>query len=143
MAVSSSHRRSSSSVPSVASSHRTSTTGGSDDDSDAPKQAKNSTKGKAPKRPLKAGVTSGAGGSGGNLFLTAAEQREAGKKADKKQAEDPYSFLLDVRDKDGVRPGEPNYDARTLLVPKSAWKEFTPFEKQVSRFVSFLICSVN
>ena len=38
--------------------------------------------------------------------------------------------------KDGVRPGEPDYDPRTLLVPKSAWKEFTPFEKQVWRLIS-------
>jgi hypothetical protein len=33
--------------------------------------------------------------------------------------------------KDGVRPGEPGYDSRTLYVPKKAWLEFTPFEKQV------------
>ena len=35
-----------------------------------------------------------------------------------------------MRDKDGVRPGEPGYDPRTLYIPKSAWNEFTPFEKQ-------------
>lgn len=128
---------------SVASSCRTSTTEGSDEDSDAPKPEKSATKGKAPGRSSKVDSTSGGGSSGGNLFLTAAEQREAGKKADKKLAEDPYSFLLDVKDKDGVRPGEANYDARTLFIPKSAWKEFTPFEKQVSRFVAFLVCSVN
>ncbi|KAG8216932.1 muts domain I-domain-containing protein [Butyriboletus roseoflavus] len=45
--------------------------------------------------------------------------------------EDPFSFLSDVRDKDGVRPGEPGYDPRTLYIPKKVWVEFTPFEKQV------------
>ena len=39
-------------------------------------------------------------------------------------------FIYDMK-KDGVRPGEPGYDPRTLFVPKSAWKEVTPFEKQV------------
>jgi len=33
--------------------------------------------------------------------------------------------------KDGNKPGDPNYDQRTLLIPNEAWKEFTPFEKQV------------
>ncbi|KAF5379188.1 hypothetical protein D9615_005989 [Tricholomella constricta] len=68
--------------------------------------------------------------SGTGLFLTAAERRAQGKKDEKKAAEDPYSFLADVKDKEGRRPGEPNYDPRTLHIPKSAWAEFTPFEKQ-------------
>ena len=34
--------------------------------------------------------------------------------------------------KDGVRPGEPGYDPRTLYIPKKAWNDFSPFEKQVS-----------
>lgn len=52
------------------------------------------------------------------------------QKEEKKSTEDPFSFLVDVRDKDGVRPGEPVYDQRTLYIPQSAWKQFTPFEKQ-------------
>ncbi|KAF9010212.1 muts domain V-domain-containing protein [Cyathus striatus] len=64
------------------------------------------------------------------FFLTAAERREQDMKDDKKAAETPYSFLTDVRDKDGKRPGEEGYDPRTLYVPNAAWKEFTPFEKQ-------------
>ncbi|KAG7098886.1 hypothetical protein E1B28_000786 [Marasmius oreades] len=63
-------------------------------------------------------------------FLTAAERREQAKKDEKKAAENPYSFLLDVMDKDGRRPEDPKYDPRTLFVPPKAWKEFTPFEKQ-------------
>ena len=41
-----------------------------------------------------------------------------------------YSWLLDVRDKEGHRPGEENYDPRTLYIPPNAWKSFTAFEKQ-------------
>ncbi|KAI0935020.1 hypothetical protein AcV7_003936 [Taiwanofungus camphoratus] len=67
---------------------------------------------------------------GSNTFLTAAEQRAQQQKAEKKGGEDPFSFLLNIRDKDGVRPGEPGYDPRTLYIPSRAWKEFTPFEKQ-------------
>ena len=43
---------------------------------------------------------------------------------------DRYSWLLDIRDKEGNRPGEENYDPRTLYIPSSAWKAFTAFEKQ-------------
>ena len=39
---------------------------------------------------------------------------------------------LIIAQKDKNRPGDPGYDPRTLFVPPSAWKEFTPFEKQVS-----------
>lgn len=64
-------------------------------------------------------------------FLTAAERSMQDKKLEKKSVEKPFSFLKDIRDKDGVRPGEPGYDPRTIFVPKSSWAEFTPFEKQV------------
>ena len=64
-------------------------------------------------------------------FLTAAERNMQHKKLEKKNVEKPFSFLQDVKDKDGVRPGEPGYDPRTIFIPKSAWAEFTPFEKQV------------
>lgn len=73
-----------------------------------------------------------------NLFLTAAEQRTQQQKEDKKSTEDPFDFLQDVKDKDGVRPGQPGYDPRTLYVPSKAWKSFTPFEKQVSPATSVL-----
>lgn len=68
----------------------------------------------------------------GSSFLTAAEQREQGKKNEKKAAEDPYAFLAEVQDKERRKPGDPNYDPRTLYIPAKAWKDFTPFEKQVS-----------
>ncbi|THH32610.1 hypothetical protein EUX98_g1558 [Antrodiella citrinella] len=65
-----------------------------------------------------------------NMFLTAAEKRAQKQKAEKKSSDDPFSFLLDVKDKDGIRPGEPGYDPRTLYIPPKAWNGFTPFEKQ-------------
>ena len=43
---------------------------------------------------------------------------------------DRYSWLLDIRDKEGNRPGDENYDPRTLYIPSTAWKTFTAFEKQ-------------
>ncbi|CAL1699677.1 unnamed protein product [Somion occarium] len=98
----------------------------SDADSDAPSKPKK--KSAAARASLK--DSSSKGDSGNNLFLTAAEQRTQQQKADKKNTEDPFSFLVDVRDKDGLRPGEPGYDPRTLYIPPKAWKGFTPFEKQ-------------
>ena len=43
---------------------------------------------------------------------------------------DRYSWLSDIRDKEGNRPGEEKYDPRTLYIPPGAWKTFTAFEKQ-------------
>ncbi|KAI8805196.1 DNA mismatch repair protein msh6 [Cladochytrium replicatum] len=49
----------------------------------------------------------------------------------KKQKNDErYGWLVDVRDAEGRRPSDPEYDVRTLLVPQSAWKSFTDFERQ-------------
>ncbi|CAI2182650.1 11046_t:CDS:10 [Funneliformis geosporum] len=44
--------------------------------------------------------------------------------------DDRYSWLQEVRDLDGNPEGSPNYDPRTLYIPKSSWDKFTPFEKQ-------------
>ncbi|KAI0739110.1 DNA mismatch repair protein Msh6 [Daedaleopsis nitida] len=117
----SSSRASSSSRPSSRLSSRSALSELDSDDEERPKAKK------TPARPPlnKESSSKGAGG-----FLTAAEQRAKKQKEEKKSTEDPFSFLLDVRDKDGVRPGEPGYDPRTLYVPQSAWKQFTPFEKQ-------------
>ncbi|KIJ41375.1 hypothetical protein M422DRAFT_172322, partial [Sphaerobolus stellatus SS14] len=80
------------------------------------------------------GTKSAATGSQ-SLMLTAAEQRALEKndkqnKQNKQNKEDFFSFLVDVRDKDKNRPGDSNYDSRTLYIPPSAWKNFTPIEKQ-------------
>ncbi|GJJ14893.1 hypothetical protein Clacol_009163 [Clathrus columnatus] len=69
-----------------------------------------------------------------DFHLTAAEQRTRDKKTDKIGKEEPFSFLLNIRDvrcfKDRKQPGDPDYDPTTLYIPPSAWKTFTPFEKQ-------------
>ncbi|KAI6129543.1 muts domain V-domain-containing protein [Pisolithus croceorrhizus] len=75
--------------------------------------------------------TTGVSGGGASLFLTAAEQRTQQQKTEKKATEEPFAFLQNPRDKDGIRPGEPGYDPRTLHIPKQVWAEFTPFEKQL------------
>jgi len=144
--VKSSSSRSTASRRSVASSDESSI-------EDKPKKAKPKPKPSAKraaggKKGATAAVAEGTSG-GTNAFLTAAEQREQGKKNEKKVAEEAYSFLADVQDvrfqsfsqscwptiaffqKERRRPGDPNYDPRTLHIPAKAWKEFTPFEKQV------------
>jgi hypothetical protein len=67
--------------------------------------------------------THGAGGSANtsaNNFLTAAEQRAQAMKEDKKSQEDPFSFLLDVRDVGCIRIViETSVDSRDLLCRKT------------------------
>ncbi|KAA1472424.1 DNA mismatch repair protein Msh6 [Dentipellis sp. KUC8613] len=105
------------------------TTEDEDDDDDGDDEPKKRTKksSKPSRPPLKNG---GAGGSSNNNFLTAAEQRAQAGKDEKKSQESPFGFLVDPKDKDGLRPGDPKYDPRTLYIPKSAWNEFSPFETQ-------------
>ena len=100
-----------------------------EDDDDTPALKPKAKKSKPKERPAlqKTGPSKG---SSGDMFLTAAERRALKQKEDKKSTEDPFEFLLDPRDKDGIRPGEPGYDPRTLYIPKKAWATFTPFEKQ-------------
>ena len=82
-------------------------------------------------RPKLSKKSSSKRGGGSNIFLTAAEQRQQAQKDEKTGDEGRFDFLLDVRDKDGVRPREPGYDPRTLYIPPQAWRTFRPFEKQV------------
>ncbi|KAG6841043.1 hypothetical protein C0991_002351 [Blastosporella zonata] len=90
----------------------------SDEEEEDNAKSKSKSKAKPPTKKAPAGkktsATTDAASSGSGLFLTAAERREQGKKDEKKAAESPYSFLEDIRDKEGRRPGEPNYDPRTL-----------------------------
>ncbi|GAA5901645.1 hypothetical protein JCM6882_006031 [Rhodosporidiobolus microsporus] len=71
---------------------------------------------------------SGSGGIGG--IKTAADKAREKAKKDKQANEEVFSFLLDPKDADGNRPTDPGYDPRTLHIPNSAWKTFTPFERQ-------------
>ncbi|SNX84862.1 related to MSH6 - DNA mismatch repair protein [Melanopsichium pennsylvanicum] len=83
---------------------------------------------------LATGASNGAARSGPSpaslSHLTKAERRVIEEKRKKAENEQAYSFLVDLRDKDGKRPGDAEYDSRSVFIPKSAWKDFTPFEKQ-------------
>lgn len=69
-------------------------------------------------------------GSESNSFLTAAERKKIQAKEDKRESEQCFDFLVNIRDKEGNRPDDPDYDRRSILIPKKSWAEFTPFEKQ-------------
>ncbi|KLT40648.1 putative mismatch repair-related protein [Cutaneotrichosporon oleaginosum] len=88
-----------------------------------------STPASASRAPPLVSRTSSSGG-GSSLFLTAAERKKLQAKEDKREAETCFSFLNDIKDKEGNRPEDPEYDPRTIYIPSRAWNEFTPFEKQ-------------
>lgn len=52
------------------------------------------------------------------------------EKAHTREPEERYPWLADIRDKDKRRPGDPDYDGRTIYIPPMAWNKFSPFEKQ-------------
>ncbi|GEM07599.1 DNA mismatch repair protein MSH6 [Rhodotorula toruloides] len=79
-------------------------------------------------RPQLKSAGSGSGGIEG--IKTAAETAREKAKQDKQSNEEMFSFLVDPKDIDGNRPGEPGYDPRTLYIPPAAWEQFTPFEHQ-------------
>ncbi|SDA02255.1 BZ3501_MvSof-1269-A2-R1_C50g00263 [Microbotryum saponariae] len=82
----------------------------------------------ASRPPLK---SAGASGSGGlSSIKTQAEVAREKAKQQKNANEATFSFLVDPKDADGIRPGEPGYDPRTLRIPTKAWNTFTPFERQ-------------
>ena len=72
---------------------------------------------------------SGGGGSD-SFLLTQAEKRKIQARDDKRESEQCFDFLVDIRDRDGHRPGEPEYDGRTIYIPKSSREQFTAFEEQ-------------
>lgn len=102
-------------------------------DSDEAEEDEVSRPKKATSKPSGKSQASTAAAPSSSPFLTAAERSMQDKKLEKKNVDKPFGFLQDVKDKDGVRPGEPRYDPRTIYVPKSAWAGFTPFEKQVGQ----------
>lgn len=48
----------------------------------------------------------------------------------KEKNDERYHWLQKQKDLEGNDIGTPDYNPRTLYVPKSAWDKFTPFEKQ-------------
>ncbi|KAJ2849422.1 DNA mismatch repair protein msh6 [Coemansia brasiliensis] len=61
---------------------------------------------------------------------TPTDAKRARVSAFAKKNEERYSWLEDVRDAQGLRPTDVGYDKRTLLIPQSAWRAFSPFERQ-------------
>ena len=75
------------------------------------------------------GGNQSAGGSD-TFLLTAAERKKVEARDSKREAEQCFDFLVDIKDKDGRRPDHPDYDNRTVFIPQSAWASFSNFEKQ-------------
>ncbi|OWB73910.1 hypothetical protein B5S31_g3677 [[Candida] boidinii] len=63
-------------------------------------------------------------------FGSAGKSSPFGKKNFTKENEERYQWLENIRDADGKDQSDPEYDPRTLYIPKAAWKKFTPFETQ-------------
>ncbi|KAN0035045.1 hypothetical protein ACTFIV_001585 [Dictyostelium citrinum] len=51
-------------------------------------------------------------------------------KKDKKEVEERYSFLVNIKDANGNPKDHPDYDKRTLHIPASCLSKFSPFERQ-------------
>ena len=70
--------------------------------------------------------------SGSEKFLTRAEMRKIQDKEDKEANETCFDFLREdtIKDADGRRPDDPDYDKRTVYIPKASWEALKPFEKQ-------------
>lgn len=84
-----------------------------------------------PSRPSSKPISrEGSSKSASDFLLTKAERKKLQAKEDKRENEKCFEFLEDIRDKDGNRPDHPEYDPRTVYIPKSAWSQFTPFETQ-------------
>ncbi|WVQ80465.1 hypothetical protein IAT38_002570 [Cryptococcus sp. DSM 104549] len=97
----------------------------------AAKPAAKKTLGSGSATPARPGPRpSGAASSDASSFLTAAERKKIQAKEDKRDGEECFDFLVDIRDKDKNRPDHPDYDPRSIYIPAKSWKDFTPFEKQ-------------
>ncbi|CAG8445223.1 11757_t:CDS:10 [Ambispora leptoticha] len=98
------------------------------------KSTKKVSPSKVPPSKLKAfasSSTSNRGSSFSSTTIFTESEKKKQRAADfKAKNEERYSWLLEVKDKEGNPEGSPNYDPRTLYIPPSAWSKFTPFEKQ-------------
>ncbi|KAL7425166.1 DNA mismatch repair protein msh6 [Cryptotrichosporon argae] len=80
--------------------------------------------------PLRRQGSGSASASSSNFMLTAAERRKIEAKEEKEQNEDCFEFLRDIQDKEGNRPGDPDYDPRTIKIAEKYFKKMSPFEQQ-------------
>ncbi|KAI9022917.1 muts domain V-domain-containing protein [Phycomyces nitens] len=63
-------------------------------------------------------------------FIDKTEQRKNRNDKFKEKNVVRYAWLQEVKDANGNLKGSPDYDPRTLFIPKSAWNGFTAFENQ-------------
>lgn len=61
------------------------------------------------------------------------------KQLHKEVAEERYPFLSDIRDEQMRKPGEPDYDSKTLHIPAKCWATMTAYEKQYWQGCSFTL----
>lgn len=61
---------------------------------------------------------------------SSATSLKANQNKSQSPTEEPYEFLTNPTDKDGNTPTHPDYDKRTLHIPKATYNTLTPFEKQ-------------
>jgi DNA mismatch repair protein MSH6 len=63
---------------------------------------------------------------------TKAERKREQAKEDNQKKDQPFEFLDDdkIMDMQRRRPDDPDYDGRTVYIPKKCWDKFTPFEEQ-------------
>ncbi|KAJ2551510.1 DNA mismatch repair protein msh6 [Coemansia sp. RSA 1933] len=70
------------------------------------------------------------GGRRKPALQTADDSKKARSAKFAKKNEERYGWLEDVRDAQMKRPSDVGYDKRTLHIPASAWRNFSPFERQ-------------
>ncbi|KAJ3127448.1 DNA mismatch repair protein msh6 [Nowakowskiella sp. JEL0407] len=58
------------------------------------------------------------------------EKRKDSAVEKKKNNDERYAWLLNIKDEKGNSPGDSDYDPRTLYIPESAFNNFTEFERQ-------------
>ena len=75
-------------------------------------------------------VSNRSAGGSDTFLLTAAERKKVEARDSKREAEQCFDFLVDIKDKEGRCPDHPDYDNRTVFIPQSAWDSFSNFEKQ-------------
>ena len=56
--------------------------------------------------------------------------KERKQKAHMTEPDKRYPWLAQIEDLDRNKPGDSDYDPRTLYIPPHAWRNFSPFEKQ-------------
>ncbi|KAI9155982.1 DNA mismatch repair protein msh6 [Blastocladiella emersonii ATCC 22665] len=74
-------------------------------------------------------LLSGSGSVAATPTTTSAARRDARTAKFAETNKNNYAWLEDIRDADGRRPGEPDYDPSSLYVPKEAWAKFSDFER--------------